>query len=137
MSYESFLLHIQPDAVWILRDQNSKVDIFSKITDFDLYSVHDDVFSHLVGLCGPHIIGSFSYCYIIPNCPRLISRFLQPGSKAVDAFSQDWSSDNNWLVPPIAVIGKVLSHMRDCRAVGTLIVPLWKSACFLDFFMQR
>ena len=41
----------------------------------------------------------------------------------MDAFSQDCSSDNNWLVPPIAVIGKVLNHIGDCRAVGTLIVP--------------
>ena len=67
MSYESFLLHIQPDAVWIPRDQNSKVDIFSKITDFDLYSVHDDVFSHLVGLWGPHIMAVFRnvICYQI------------------------------------------------------------------------
>ena len=136
MSYESFLLHIQLDAVWIPRDQNSKVDIFSKITDFDVYSVHDDVFSHLVGLWGPHTMDRFSY-WCNTKLPRFNLRFLQPGSKAMDAFSQDWSSDNNWLVPPIAVIGKVLNHMRDCRAVGTLIVPLWKSACFFDFFMQR
>jgi len=104
------------------RDQNSKVDIFSTITDFDVYSVHDGVFSHLAGLWGPHTKDRFSYCYNT-KLLRFNLRFLQPGSKAVGVFSQDWSSDNNCLVPPIAVIGKVLSHMRDCRAV-TLIVPL-------------
>jgi len=93
-----------------------------------VYSVHDDVFSRLVDT-----IDRFSYCYNT-KLPRFNLRFLQRGSKAVDAFSQDWSSDNNWLVPPIAVIGKELSHMRDCRAVGTLIVPLWKSACLFGFF---
>ena len=74
--------------------------------------VHDDVFSHLAGLWGPHTIERFSHCYNT-KLLRFNLRFLQPGSKAVDVFSQDWSSDNNCLVPPIAVIGKVLSHMRD------------------------
>ena len=41
-----------------------------------------------------------------------------------------WSSDNNWLVPPTTLIGRVLWHMRNCKAVGTLIVPMWKSAQF-------
>ena len=62
--------------------------------------------------------------------PRFNSRFLQPGAEAVDAFSQDWSSDNNWLVPPTTLIGRVLCHIRDCKAVGTLILPMWKSAQF-------
>ena len=35
----TFHLHIQLDAFWIPREQNSKVDIFSKITDFVDYSV--------------------------------------------------------------------------------------------------
>jgi len=35
----TFHLHIQLGAFWIPRDQNSKVDIFSKITDFADYSV--------------------------------------------------------------------------------------------------
>ena len=48
----------------------------------------------------------------------------------MDAFTQDWSSENNWLVPPITLVGRLLSHMRDCKAVGSLIVPMWKSAYF-------
>ena len=66
----------------------------------------------------------------ILSCLDLISRFLQPGTEAVDAFSQDWSSDINWLVPPVTFIGTVLSHMRSCKARGTLVVPMWRSACF-------
>ena len=61
---------------------------------------------------------------------RFNSRFLQPGTEAVDAFSQDWSTENNWLVPPTVLIGRPLSHLRDCKAIGTLIVPMWKSAQF-------
>ena len=46
------------------------------------------------------------------------SRFWTPGSKGVDAFTFDWSKDNNWLVPPI------------CKGTGVIIVPLWRSAVF-------
>ena len=60
----------------------------------------------------------------------LNSRFRQPGVEAVDAFSQDWSSDNKGLISPTTLIGRVMFHMRDCKAVGTLIVPMWKSAQF-------
>ena len=62
--------------------------------------------------------------------PRFNSRFLQSGTEAVYAFSQDWSCDNNWIVPPATVVGKVLNHMRESKAVGTLIVPMWKSSYF-------
>ena len=69
-------------------------------------------------------------CSYNAKLPRFNSRFLQPGAEAVNAFSQDWSSDNTWLVPPTTLTGRVLCHMRDCKAVGTLIVPMWKSAQF-------
>ena len=59
----TFHRHIQLDVVWIPRDQNSKADVFSKTIDFDDYSVHDDVFSHLDGLWGPHSIDRFACCY--------------------------------------------------------------------------
>lgn len=39
-------------------------------------------------------------CDYNTRLPRFNSRFLQPKSEAVDAFFQNWSSENNWLVPP-------------------------------------
>ena len=69
----------------------------SKIVDFDDYSVIDDVFFHLEELWGSHSVVRFSCCYKA-KLPWFNSRFLQPAAEAVDAFSQDWSSDN-WLVP--------------------------------------
>ena len=38
---------IQLDMNWIPRDQNFQADFFSKIVDFDDYSVVDEVFFHL------------------------------------------------------------------------------------------
>ena len=55
--------HIHLDVVWIPWNQNAKVDILNKIADFDDYSVHDEVFSHLDGLWGPHTIKIFACCF--------------------------------------------------------------------------
>ena len=34
------------------------------------------------------------------------------------------------LVPPVSLIPRVLVYMRQCGAVGTLILPYWPSASF-------
>ena len=120
---------IHLNVSWLPRDQNSQADFFSKIVDFDDYSLHDEVFFHLESLWGPHSVDRFA-CSYNAKLPRFNSRFVQPGAEAVDAFTQDWSLENNWLLPPISLIGRVLNHMKDCKAVGTLVVPLWKSAYF-------
>jgi hypothetical protein len=66
------------------------------------------------------------------NCKveKLNSQFWTPGTSGVDAFVYDWSSDNNWLVPPVHCIPNVLKHMLFYKCVGTLVVPKWKSALF-------
>ena len=120
---------IQLDLIWLPRRQNAQADFFSKVIDFDDYSVHDDVFRQLDQLWGPHSIDRFASSYNA-KLSRFNSGFLQPGTEAVDAFTQDWSSENNWLVPPISLIGKLLSYMHESKAVGTLIVPMWKSSYF-------
>ena len=51
-------------------------------------------------------------------------------SEAVDAFTVDWSGENNWFCPPVALIPRVLRHAQHCQAEGTLVVPLWESAPF-------
>jgi hypothetical protein len=58
------------------------------------------------------------------------SRFFTPGTSGVDAFAYDWSKYNNWIVSPVHLISRTISHMRMCKARGTLVIPKWKSAVF-------
>ena len=58
---------------------------------------------------------------------------MEPGSEAVDAFTQDWSNDNNWLCPPVALIVRTVKHLQMCKASGTLIIPEWPSSYFWPF----
>ena len=41
---------------------------------------------------------------------RFNSRFHCPSTEAIDAFSQNWEGENNWLVPPISNIPQTIEH---------------------------
>ena len=45
-------------------------------------------------------------------------------------FLQNWHFDNNWILPPVSQIARVIAHLRVCKAEGTLVIPLWKSSYF-------
>ena len=120
-------LHIEPE--WVPRKNNETADYLSRIVDYDDWSLSQSTFKELDEHWGPHTVDRFA-SYYNTKLPRFNSRFWNPGSEAVDAFTCDWSEDNNWLCPPIYLIPRVIQHARNCRARGTLIVPEWLSAPF-------
>ncbi len=121
--------HINLDIKWVPRGLNTQADSISQILDHDDYTINDNVFRKLDSLWGPHTVDRFACCYNA-KLARFNSRFYQLGTEAVDAFTQNWSYNNNWLFPPTVLIIKVVRHLRACSAEGTLIVPLWKSSVF-------
>ena len=67
------------------------------------------------------------------------SKSSDPLTEGVDAFTFDWSRDNNWLVPPVSLIAHTIKHVQLSKTVGTILVPKWKSAisglCFFHPFL--
>lgn len=51
-------------------------------------------------------------------------------STGIDAFSFDWKFDNNWIVPPVRLISRVISHLIACKATGVLVAQKWTSSPF-------
>ena len=78
---------------------------------------------------GPHSIDRFADEHNL-QLPRFDSKFWNPKCEATDAFVRSWDYDNNWLCPPFYLIPRVIRHMQLCRAKGSLVVPLWRSAPF-------
>ena len=117
------------DVNWIPRDFNIVADEISKIIDYDDYTINDDIFAFLDKSWGPHTVDRFA-CHYNKKLPLFNSKFFQPGTSGVNAFSQDWAFANNWLCPPTYLTVRVVNHLKACRAAGTLIVPLWRSAHF-------
>ena len=121
--------HIILDVKWVSRELNMEADSISQILDYDDYTINDCVFQKLDILWGPHSVERFACCYNT-KLARFNSRFYQPGTEVVDAFTQGWKHNNNWLFPPTVLIIKTIRHLRASLAGGTLIVPLWKSSVF-------
>ena len=83
---------------------------------------------------GPHTIDRFANS-ANTKVRRFISRYCNPSSESVDAFTQHWGFDNNWLVPPIYSVLWTIKHLFFCKARGTLIVPGWTSAPYWPLFL--
>ena len=78
---------------------------------------------------GHHTVDRFA-SYYNTQLPRFNSRFWNPGSEGVDAFTCDWRDENNWMCPPICLIPRTIRHASKCSASATLLVPQWPSAPF-------
>ena len=91
--------------------------------------VNPQFFAQMDSLWGHHTVDRFAH---IDNTqlPVFNSRFWCPGSSAIDAFTVDWADEINWWVPPVYLVSRTLRHAEVCKAVGTLLVPAWKSAPF-------
>ena len=79
---------------------------------------------------GAHILLTGLLTTLIPSYQGSIPVFWNPGSEAVDAFTCDWSGENNWLCPPPFLIPRVIRHTLKTGASGTLVMPKWPSAPF-------
>jgi hypothetical protein len=114
---------------WIRRDENRVADEYSKLIDYDDYGVSDEFFNLLDSFFGPHDLDRFANDYN-NKLPRFNSLFWTPSSENVDAFTQNWAGENNWLVPPVFLIPKTINHLIFCKARGTLVAPYWPSSAF-------
>ena len=121
--------NIDLQLVWIPRELNEEADAISKEIDYDDWKTSDGLFKPLDATWGSFTIDRFAN-HKNNKTDRFNSKYWTPDCEAVDAFTQDWSGDLNWLVPPIYLIPKTIQHARKCKAQGTLIAPLWKSAPF-------
>ena len=113
---------------WIPRCQNELADFIRLLIMMTGTSLLN--FSNIsINYRGPHTIDRFAD-FRNRKISRYNSRFWNPGCEAVDAFSQNWSGENNWLVPPVYLIASTVRHLLASKAPGTLIAPAWPSAPF-------
>ena len=124
---------MQPE--WIPRGENDKADMLSRCKDSDDWEVSYEVFLSLNTIWGEYTVDRFA-SHMNNKCKKFNSRWWVPGTDAVDAMTQFWGRDINWLVPPPRLIAKCLKKMFLEKAQGTLIIPSWKSGpfwpCLLD-----
>ena len=96
------------------------------------WSIDNDSFRFINNLYGPFTVNRF-----VNNLNRKLkcfnSKFYCPGTCHVNAFTDGWSNDLNWLCRPISSTASVISHLKLCKAKGALLVPVWLSLAFLIY----
>ena len=114
---------------WVPRLENVAADRVSRWFDSDDWKIHPSLFTLLGVQFGTFDIDRFASDHNT-QLLRFNSRFNTPGSEAIDAFTQDWSQDYNWLCPPPKLIPQTINHLVRCHARGVLVVPSFPSAMF-------
>ncbi len=124
------------EPVWIPRTNNEIADWASRIIDLDDWRVRPEIFTILDRRFGPHTIDRFADH---KNCQlrRFNSRYCVPGTSGVDAFAQDWSNENNWLVPPLFLVPQTIQHLRECHALGTIVIPKWTAQSYWPLLVNQ
>ena len=116
-------------ATWVPRELNIIADHYSKLRDTDDWSIDDASFQSIDTRFGHFTIDRFAD-NLNTKLPRFNSKYFCPDTSGVDAFTENWAHDNNWVCPPVSLIGSVFRHMRRCKARGTVLVPIWRSSYF-------
>ena len=124
------LLKVDFEVQWIPREENETADYFSKMVDPDDWEVTQEFFHFLQEKWGPFTVDRFA-SNRNTKCERFNSKYSVPGTEAVDAFTQDWRFENNFIVPPTNLIIRVLNYIKSTRGVrGVLVIPYWPASIF-------
>ena len=118
---------------WIPREMNHYADYLSKVIDHDDWQTTPSLFKYIDHKWGPHTIDRFASSSN-SKIRRFNSKYLCPNTEQVNAFTTHRGAENNFLVPPVTYIPRVLSYMKFCQARGTLLAPYWPSAAFYPIF---
>ena len=124
---------------WIPRTLNEAADAASReaqLVDTDDWQLEETFFSYINNRWGPLTVDYFSNDYN-KKLSRFYSLFNSPGCEGVDAFAHDWSGEMGLFVPPVCLAGRVLLHLKLCKAKGVLIVPDWPSAHYYPLLLRE
>lgn len=122
-------------AVWLPRAENAVADMLSKHVDTNDWSVQTWVFRLAEQYWGPHSCDFFASS-VTAKCMRFFSEHWTPGCTGVNAFAQDWSQENGWVVPPPSLMLQVLQMVGESGATVTLVLPRWPAQPWWPLFLQ-
>ena len=117
------------DIEWIPRSKNEKSDYLSRIIEVDDWGISPQILKLLQQKWGLLEVDWFA-SHHNAKLPLFYSRFWNPESAGVDAFTEYWGGKYGLFVPPIRLISRVILKIISDSTEGVLIIPLWKSANF-------
>jgi len=67
---------------------------------------------------------------------NFFSQYMEPSSRGVDAFTQDWSQGTLWICPPVKFLIKIAIKIRKIEAEGVIVLPNWITSSFYNFYFD-
>lgn len=123
-------------ASYIPSKLNTEADYASRITNVDTeWELNDIYFKKILKKFGPFSIDLFA-SRLNKKCERFYSRFPDPDSTSVDAFTISWENEKFYAFPPFALILRALRKIISDKASGILIVPRWPAQPWYPLFMS-
>jgi hypothetical protein len=104
---------------WVPREEIEAADALSKVADRMDFSLNPSAIRDMRAQFGPWDIDRFAAPHNT-TCSRFNSLFDTANAEAVDALSQDWSEDINFVLPDFHAISKILDHIERCNARAIL-----------------
>ena len=115
---------------WVPRDLNVRADYLSHASELrhHHYCLRGEHFDYLDGRWGPHTIDRFATVETRqplqpPHAGRFCAPFFHPDAEWTDALTIPWGGENNWVFPPLHLVGEAVTHIRASGASATLIAP--------------
>ena len=122
--------NINLEVNWVPRDENQIADRVSKIIDPDDWEITEEFLHFLEHRWGNFTVDRFAN-FDNAKCERFNSKYVVPGTEAVDAFTQDWRFERNLIVPPVSQIPQVLHLLKSQPGIrGVLVIPFWTASSF-------
>jgi hypothetical protein len=118
---------------WVPRTHSHLLlpDYYSRTHDLADWGLTNEALEFVISKCPFNLTVDLFANEYNRRLPCFFSKLACPSTSGVNAFAQRWDQFGPGLcVPPPDLITGVISHIIECRSVGLLIVPLWRSADF-------
>ena len=119
-------LQVDIVAKHLVGQLNSRVDFLSRIDSTYKWLLHSEMFHLLNKRWGPFIVDCFTSMRT-GQIPIYNSLYRDPYTSGVDALSQDWRNQNNFINPLFCLIHKVLKKVQKEKTEVVIIAPDWPS----------
>jgi hypothetical protein len=110
-----------------IKSAENPADAPSRVKSWDEWKLCESLFADVSTRHGPYTVDRFASQHTA-LLPRYNSRWADPKAEGlVNAFSNSWQGETNWIHPPIDLLDDVALKLRlePCRA--TVVAPLWTS----------
>lgn len=121
-------------ASYIASKENKEADKASRVTNIDTeWELCTNEFTNINNAFGPFSIDLFA-SRLNKKCKKFCSRFPDPESITVDAFTISWTNEKFYAFPPFALALRSLRKIILDKAEGTIVLPLWPTQPWYPLF---